>query len=191
MSTDSQRCIPSFWHAVGRASSHDTPGERGRSPYPRAVADFRAGVRWCAVHTTTTLWFWMLARVCALSDQDTAAQRRVKVPKSDTTRRQQELDRYVSHLRLLNVALPPCDPQQDYIWAGFYLSQDTITTDHLPSSMFPMGSLCASEIEGCFDGKPSQIAGKQFRIGDHTIGVATACPPGRLRSGVAVGFFPA
>lgn len=150
--------------------------------------------RWKTRHfpdSPVALWFWLLVRVSVLSEQDAAVQQRVKVPKTDKKRREEEFTRYMGRLSLLNVSLPPREADQDYIWCGFYLAPDLIAAEHLLPSMFPTDALLASQIEGCSAGKPSQIGGRQFRIGGRTVGIATACPPGKLRSAVAIGFFTA
>jgi len=134
------------------------------------------------------LWFFLLVRVSILRQQDIAVQRRVKMPTTDKERRTNEFLCYTQNLRLSNISLPPREPEYDYIYFGLYLAPDSIRADQLSPSILPAGSSMNSQIEGWPEGNVFQIAVSRLTFGQRTICVATACPPGRLRSDVFVGF---
>lgn len=133
-------------------------------------------------------WFTLLVRVSTLRQQDMAVQRRVKMPTTDKERRTNEFLRYTQKLCIKNISLPPSRAEYNYIYFGLYLASDFITADQLSSSILRSCSLTDSEIEGWTDGNMFQIAVSPLTFGQRLIYVATACPPGRLRSDVSVGF---
>jgi len=134
------------------------------------------------------LWFILLVRVSILRQQDMAVQQCVKMPTTNKERRTNEFVRYPQNISLLNVPLPPCKEEYDYIYFGFYLAPDSIKMDQLSFSNLPSGSTMYNEIEGGDDGNEFLIKVSHLTFGQRTIYVATACPPGRLRSDVSVGF---
>ncbi len=133
-------------------------------------------------------WFNLLVRVSTLRQQDMAVQRRVEMPTTDKERRTNEFLRYTQKLCITNISLPPSEEEYDYIYFGLYLASDFITTDQFSSSIRRVGFSMDSEIEGWSDGNVFQIAATPLRIGQRIIYITTACPPGRLRSDVSVGF---
>jgi len=133
------------------------------------------------------LWFTLLVRVSLLGQQDMAVQRRVQMPTTDQDRRIDEFVRYTQNISVSNVALPPADGECDYIYCGVYLAKPSIIVDQLPSSILPADSTMDSVIEGWPDGNVFQLAVSRLSIGQHTICIAAACPPGKLRSDVSVG----
>jgi hypothetical protein len=134
------------------------------------------------------LWFILLVRVSILRQQDMAVQQCVKMPTTDKERRINEFVRYPKNISLLNVPLPPCKEECDYIYFSFYLAPDSIKIDQSSFSNLPSGSAMDSEIEGWDDGNEFQVKVSHLTFDQRTICVATACPPGRLRSDVSVGF---
>lgn len=159
--------------------------------YKTSGQAIHVGRAWRTHHFSScniSLWFMLLVRVSILRQQDMAVQRRVKMPTTDKKRRVDEFIRYRNNLSFSNISLPHSDPQCDYIYCGFYLAPDSITEDQLSTSIFPADSSLASEIEGWPDGNMFQIAWSQLRIGQRIICIATACPPGKLRSDVSLGF---
>jgi hypothetical protein len=135
-----------------------------------------------------SLWFTLLVRISILYQQDIAVQRRVKMPTNDKERRTNEFVRYAQNISLFNVPLPYSESECDYIYFGFYLAPDSIKIDQLSPSILPVGSSMDSQIEGWPVGSIFQIAVSRLTFCQRTICVATACPPGRLRSDVFVGF---
>lgn len=134
------------------------------------------------------LWFTLLIRVSILHKQDMAVQRRVKMPTKDKERRTSEFIHYAQNISLSNVPLPPCKVEYDYIYFVLYIAPDSIKVDQLSPSIFPSGSSMNSEIEGWPDGNKFQITFSRLTFGQRIIYVAAACPPGKLRSDVSVGF---
>lgn len=135
-----------------------------------------------------SLWFTLLVRVSILRQQDMAVQRRVQAPKTDKERRTREFVCYTQNLSFSNISLPPHEEKYDYIYFCVYLAADSIRADQLPPSILPADSSMDSQIQGWDEGNMFQIAVSRLTFGERTICVATACPPGRLRSDVAVGF---
>ena len=134
------------------------------------------------------LWFTLLVRVSILRQQDMAIQRCVQMPTRDQERRVNEFRRYTQNLSFVDVSLPQSDGEYDYIYCILYLAFDSIKAQPRPPSVFPADSSIGSQIEDWPEGNMFQIARSLFSIDQRTICVATACPPGKLRSDVVVGF---
>lgn len=133
------------------------------------------------------LWFTLLVRVSILRQQDTAVQRLVKMPTTDKERRTNEFVLYTRNLAFSNISLPPDKAGYDYMYFGLFLTSGSITPDQLPPSILPTDSSMESQIEGWLDKEVFQAAVTPLPFGQWTICVATACPPGLLRSDVSVG----
>jgi hypothetical protein len=134
------------------------------------------------------LWFTLLVRVSILRQQAMAVQRRVQTPTTDKERRTDEFIRFTQHLAFSNMALPLREAVNDYIYFGVYLGPDAINPNDLSPSILPADSSMDSQIEGWPHGNVFQIAISRLKFRQRSIFVATACPPGRLRSDVFVGF---
>ncbi len=134
------------------------------------------------------LWFTLLVRVSILRQQDMAVQRRIQTPTTDKERRTNEFVRYAQNLSFSNISLPPNEAEYDYIYFGLYIAPDSITAAQVPPSILPADSSMDSQIEGWSDEDKFEIAVSRLTIGQRTICCATACPPGKLRSDVSVGF---
>ena len=135
-----------------------------------------------------SLWFTLLVRVSILRQQDMAVQRRLQTPKTDKERRTGEFVCYTQNLSFSNISLSPQEAEYDYIYFGVFLAPDSIRADQLSPSILPADSSMDSQIQGWDDGNMFQIVVSRLPFGERTICIATACPPGRLRSDVAVGF---
>jgi hypothetical protein len=138
---------------------------------------------------TIALWFMLLVRISILRQQDMVVQRRVKTPKTDKERRVGEFRRYINKLTFSNVSLPLCNVQYNYVYCALYLAPESFTVDQFSPSLIPTNSL-ASQIEGWPDGNQFHVMVSLLKLGQQTICVATACPPGKLPpdSDVSVGF---
>lgn len=134
------------------------------------------------------IWFILLVRVSTLRQQDTAVQRRAQTPGTDRERRTQEFVQYSQGLRFADVALPRCNGECDYIYAGVYLAPNSITPGRIPPLTLPESASMASQIDGWPDDPVFQVAVSRVIVGERTICIAAGCPPGRLRSDVSVGF---
>ena len=134
------------------------------------------------------LWFILLLRISILHQQDMAVQRKIRMPVTDKERRTKEFIDYTQHLRFLNISLPHRDVESDYIYLSLYLVSNSITAQVPSPSIFPTDISIASQIEDWPVGNEFKVSPSIFNFDKHTICAATACPPGRLRSDVSVGF---
>lgn len=139
------------------------------------------------VECELALWFTLLVRVSILREQDLAVQRRVLIPSTDNKRRTDEFISYTRNLDIQNISLPPKQSESEYIYLRLYLAPNSITAHQFSSSILPVDSGLDSEIEGWNEGNVFQIAVTPLMIGQRTICVATACPPGKLRTDVSIG----
>jgi hypothetical protein len=155
----------------------------------RAAADFGHNEPW-RLHrfegTGLAFWFSMLARCCVLRDQDDIVQRRVAAPLSDVERRQKEVARYASFLKIVDVPLPPIESEPTYVFCVVYYVVDASVELKLSSEMFLLTDV-DSQITGWPDGTEFLI--KPFRLSFRQVEfvIATACPPGQLRGDVILG----
>ena len=140
-------------------------------------------------NSTLALWFMLLIRVPIFRQQDMAVQRRVKMPKPDKDRRVHEFSRYINNLSFNNVNLPVCIEKHDYVSCILYLAPESFTVGQFSPSVVPVDSL-ASAIEGWSEENQFPTMVSQHKVGNQTICIATACPPGRLPLGsdVSIGF---
>lgn len=134
------------------------------------------------------LWFTLLVRVSVLRQQDLAVQRRVQTPPTDKERRTNEFVHYAQNLSFANISLPPREAEYDYIYFRLYIAPDSITAAQFSPSILGADCSIDSQIEGWPDGTVFEVALSRVTIGQQTICFATACPPGRLRLDVSVGF---
>ncbi len=134
------------------------------------------------------LWFILMVPISILRQQDMAVQRRAKMPTTDKDRRVNELHRFISKLSFSNVSLSPCDVQYNYVCCVLCLASENFTADHLSSSLAPINSMLASEIEGWPNG--NQFHAMPLKLGQQTICVAATCPHKKLSPdlGVSVAF---
>lgn len=110
----------------------------------------------------------------------------MKSPTTDVERRKNEFARYGQSMRLINVPLPPCKPEGDYVLCSFFLIEADVEPQ-ITSDIFLCGGVDEA-IEDWPDGTTFGMTEKKFPVGSKHLLVATACPPGRFKQEVAVGF---
>lgn len=133
------------------------------------------------------LWFLLLVQVRILEEQATAVQRRVQVPPTDRDRRVEEFARFARGFRLQRAVLPPIPTPHSYVYCGVYLGPELGGAYDLSKVALPAGESLRGEVEGWPDGTDLQVAVSPLRIGERTICVAAACPPGKLLTDVVLG----
>lgn len=161
-------------------TSFDDDGEREHHSQSWRLHEFdNSGV---------ALWFKVMIRWSVLQDQDLRVQRNVKSPTSDVDRRKAEFVDYANNIKFQRIKLPPGDPEGDYVFVVVYIVTDPAKQIALTTDMFLAGGSVDDVIDGWPDGSVFGIQPIKINTNDVEMVVATACPPGKLRQDVVLGF---
>lgn len=129
----------------------------------------------------------MLVKTEVLKEQETMIQRKLRVPPGHEQRLQDWFLEYLKSITISESRLTPNDGGYDYVYYGIFLGPRPLAVDQLPLDLLPIDIL-RSEVDG-FELTPEyQTSVTPFKVGDRTLWIATACPPGILRKQVVVRF---
>lgn len=135
------------------------------------------------------MWFELLIQTRVLRQQETAVQRRVRMPSADKDRRLNEVAQYSKALRFWDVQLPERETEYDYIYMRVYVAPEPITRADLPTSVVDFDPRALREvIDGLPDSGATLLNAASRTLRQRTICVVVGCPSGKLRDGVCVGF---
>jgi len=170
----------------------DLPNEKihvtGYDVNGKAVHESRSWRTYPFSDCNLSLWFLFMVRDCVIQQQDMAVQRRVPVPPTDKERRTDEFVRFTQSVAFSTVPLPPANPRSDYIYGGIYLAREDFTAKGLPASILPADRSLDTQVDECPAGSEFPIAVSRVPLGDLALCFATARPPGKLKTGVCIGF---
>lgn len=157
----------------------DPGGNRQRSDLAKRLGD--------PSETGARLWFWFAIRTSVLDQQCGEFEGEFHEPeRRDKGRREQEYRDYAQRILERLEFLPVPTPLGDYVVTAFYLLPQRRPDWMTPKSL-PMGSFWNDEIDGWPDGSRFDVSSAAIELDSINIGIATACPSGRLRSDVVIG----
>jgi hypothetical protein len=109
----------------------------------------------------------------------------IRMPKTDSKRREDEFRRYAAEMRSAVVVTPPL--RGDCFVTCIYLLPSADYQGPLDRSHFPMGKFWNDWIEDWPDGDRLQAAASIVTVGDVPLLLLTAAPLGRLRGACMLG----
>lgn len=136
----------------------------------------------------SSMWLQVLAKCELLRGQDSAIQRKIKVSDGQKNRLVGELKKFVENLTFQKTFLPVSN-DNDYVCYTLFLTsnalalQNKLTSGDLVNQSFLSRYVDRWESEQTF-----QIVWSQFRVAEHDLCIAAACPPGTMRIPVAFQF---
>jgi len=149
----------------------DADGQRVHQDRGWKLAAFEGGLK---------LWLIGAFRVALLERQVGALEQNVKMPNTDSKRREDEFRRYAEQMTRTQISTPPL--RGDCFVTVIHLLPDSASF-HGPvkATHFPMGSFWNDWIDGWADGDNFQIAPTRINVGGVNLLLLTASPLGRLK----------
>lgn len=171
--------------------THFTAYDAAGKPLRRSAADFGHRQAWRLQRFEghgLAVWFTILVRWSVLLEQDTAVQRCIHTrTAAEAEHIKQAFTRHAAQLNVIDVPLPSGENSPEYVYCTVYLVTDPDREINLTTDIFLHGDI-DSEVDGWPDGKIFEIQPMKLRYEQTQFVIATACPPGRMRREVVLGF---
>ena len=129
----------------------------------------------------------LLVKADVLRSQETMFQRKIRVPPGHEKRMNEWFLQYSQSISTAESRLAPSIEGYDYVCYGLYFGPHPLTVEQLPPDFLPL-EILRSQVDGCELTPDCQTCLTPFKVGDRTLWIATACPPGTLRKQVVVHF---
>jgi hypothetical protein len=134
-----------------------------------------------------SLWFSLFVPFSVLMEQDHAMNVDVPMPPTDADRRVEEFKKCGSQCRVETIKLQQQEFSGDYLFGQFYLQTGkTLSNEGLQIDLHQNG--LADLVTGFDATAPVAFMRLPLRVGDSTIVVYSAAPPGKAKEGVLLGF---
>lgn len=112
-------------------------------------------------------------------DQDVLVGRQFIIPPSDVARRTSEISRFRQRIINHDIPVTSSDPNPHYVSFAIYRTESEATAESLPPRLFP-GAMFRDMVDNWPDPAEFVAMGKPFKLRDHHLLMAAACPPGQL-----------
>jgi len=157
----------------------DPNGQRIHEDHGWKLASLEDGLR---------LWLIGAFHVALLEKQIGALERDVKMPQSDSKRREEEFLRYASQMTRVAINTPPL--RGDCFVTVIHLLPDGANfRGPVKPAHFPMGSFWNDWIDGWSDDDTFQVAPTEINVGGVNILLLTASPLGHLKGACFLGSY--
>ncbi len=131
---------------------------------------------------------WMiLTKVDVLRNQDTMIQRKIQVAAKHEKRLTDWFASFLGSIQYAETLLAPPDADYDYVYYAIFLGPHTMGQEDLPRHILPL-DVVRSYIDGWNATPEYEIRVTPFTVGECTLWIAAACPPGVFKNPVVAHF---